>query len=49
MGVEGAIPGAYQQVCMGLPERSITLKVRLKSVGHVRCLTDDTQFFAVVL
>ena len=26
--IESSVPGAYQQMCMQLPERSITLKVR---------------------
>jgi len=28
MSLESAVPGAYQQMCMQLPERTISLKVR---------------------
>ena len=36
--IEDKVPGAYQQICMNLPERSIVLKVRMIMLYHVHIL-----------
>ena len=34
MNVEGATPGAYQQICMTLPQRSFTIQVCIQYIEY---------------